>query len=257
VPNFRLNYRLPSWLVYGSPLSLICIAFFVLCGVHYTSAAETTDPQKLFELRYQPARSLSVIFLERFLENGQVMRKEAGTAYFLRPGKMRWEYEKPEKNLFLVDGKYVWFYAPADRTVTRVPADKSEDWRTPVVFLTSGVKLSRICAKVERVTSESASQPNAFVYSCILKNQDASSGATSGAPSGAGNEARPIYFEISDKGELTRLKMDEGAGQALEFLFHRWEFNPSLDKSMFTFDPPWGVTIVNGLLPEVAGTRQK
>src|ERR1700732_3977862 len=92
---------------------------------------QSGDPLKLFELRYHPSRSLSVIFLERFMENGHVMREEAGKAHLLRPGKMRWEYEKPEKNLFLMDGKYVWFYAPADRTVTRVLANKSEDWRTP------------------------------------------------------------------------------------------------------------------------------
>jgi|SRR5579863_7697833 len=213
------------------------------------SAERSADPLKLFEQRYQPSRSLSVVFLERFLESGQLMREEAGKAYFLRPGKMRWEYEKPEKNLFLVDGKYVWFYAPADRTVTRVPADKSEDWRTPIAFLTSGAKLSRICAKVERLSSEPASQPNAFVYSCILKN-----GADS---SPSGGESRPISFEITDKGELTRLKMDEGAGQSLEFLFRQWEWNPPLDKAMFAFSPPLGVAIVNGLLPDTTGTRQK
>ena len=187
------------------------------------------------------------------MENGQVMREEAGTAYFLRPGKMRWQYQKPEKNLFLVDGKYAWFYTPADRTVTRVPADKSEDWRTPIAFLTSGVKLSHLCAKVERQTSEPASQPNSFVYSCILKSQDTSSGAASGS----GRESHPIYFEITGKGELTRLKMDEGAGQGLEFVFHQWQWNPPLDKSLFTFNPPPGVAIVNGLLPEVAGNRQR
>jgi outer membrane lipoprotein carrier protein len=218
------------------------------------AATPTQDPLlRLFESRYQTSRTLSVVFLERFVENGQLMREEAGTAYFLRPGKMRWEYQKPEKNLFLVDGKYAWFYAPADRTVTRVPADKSEDWRTPIAFLTSGAKLSRICSKVERAASEPATQPNSVVYSCILKDQDGSSAVGSGAA----NESRPIYFEITDKGELARLKMDEGAGQGLEFVFHQWEWNPPLDKSMFTFDPPQGVAIVNGLLPEVAGSRPK
>jgi len=230
-------------------LVLLLAAFLVSFPAPGYSAAQPSDPLKLFEQRYQPSRSLSVIFLERFLENGQLMREEAGKAYFLRPGKMRWEYEKPEKNLFLVDGKYAWFYAPADRTVTRVPADKSEDWRTPIAFLTSGAKLSRICAKVERVPSDPASQPNAFVYSCILKNGDDSSAS--------GSESPPVFFEITDKGELTRLKMDEGAGQSLEFLFRQWEWNPPLDKAMFTFSPPQGVAIVNGLLPDTTGTRQK
>jgi outer membrane lipoprotein carrier protein len=235
--------------IFRHALFALSLIFLLCCAPPKGAVATPADPLRLFEMRYQPSRSLSVVFLERFLENGQLMREEAGKAYFLRPGKMRWEYEKPEKNLFLVDGKYVWFYAPADRTVTRVPADKSEDWRTPVAFLTSGAKLSRICAKAQRVSSEPASQPNAFVYSCILKNGDDSSAS--------GGDSRPIYFEITDKGELTRLKMDEGAGQSLEFLFRQWEWNPPLDKAMFTFSPPQGVAIVNGLLPDTTGTRQK
>src|SRR5271170_2774042 len=144
----------PTQFVYRYRVLLLVSLFLYFHSSSGYPAEHSSDPLKLFEQRYQPSRSLSVVFLERFLENGQLMREEAGKAYFLRPGKMRWEYEKPEKNLFLVDGKYVWFYAPADRTVTRVPADKSEDWRTPIAFLTSGAKLSRICAKVERVPSE-------------------------------------------------------------------------------------------------------
>ena len=202
-----------------------------------------------FESKYRASRALSVVFLERYRENGRLQREEAGKAYFLRPGKMRWEYERPEKNLFLVDGKYAWFYAPADRTATRVPADKSEDWRTPIAFLTSGANLSRICAKVASASSEPPSQPDAFVYSCILKGKD------DGLDSAA--ETRQIHFEITGKGELTRLKMDEGAGQSLEFLFREWEWNPPLGKALFVFSPPPGVAIVDGLLPEVAGTRPK
>ncbi len=81
------------------------------------------------ESRYRSARTLQATFLERYLENGNVVRVEAGIAYFRRPGKMRWEYQSPEKNLFLVDGKSTWFYVPADHTVTRVPAKDSSDWK--------------------------------------------------------------------------------------------------------------------------------
>ena len=93
-----------------------------------------------FEARYREARSLSATFLEEYSENGKVTRKEAGKSYFLHPGKMRWDYEAPEKNTFLADGKYVWFITPADHTATRMPAKKSEDWRTPLALLTDGIK---------------------------------------------------------------------------------------------------------------------
>ena len=99
-------------------------------------AADTSTPAALtaLEEKYRKAATLQATFLERYSESGKQVRVEAGTAYFLRPGKMRWEYEQPEKSLFLVDGKYVWFYAPADHTATRMPTKKSEDWRTPIAF---------------------------------------------------------------------------------------------------------------------------
>jgi outer membrane lipoprotein carrier protein len=90
---------------------------------------------QLMESRYRSARTLQASFLERYTENGRLVRVEAGVAYFRRPGKMRWEYASPEKNLFLVDGKNAWFYVPADHTVTRVPAKQSADWRTPFALL--------------------------------------------------------------------------------------------------------------------------
>src|SRR5260370_978738 len=81
------------------------------------------------QTRYHSVRTLQATFLERYRENGRVVRVEAGTAYFRRPGKMRWEYQAPEKNVFLVDGNTAWFYVPADHTATRVPAKESAEWR--------------------------------------------------------------------------------------------------------------------------------
>jgi len=100
------------------------------------------------ETRYRLARATKANFLERYLESGRVVRSEAGVAYFKRPGRMRWEYEVPEANLFLVDGKTAWFYVPADHSVTRVPARKSADMRTPLALLAGEAKVSRFCAHV-------------------------------------------------------------------------------------------------------------
>src|SRR5260370_25252197 len=96
------------------------------------------------ETRYRSARTLQAAFLERYTENGRVLRTEAGIAYFRRPGKMRWGYQSPEQNLFLVDGKSAWFYVPADHTVTRVPATQSTDWRTPFPVLAGEIRFSRV-----------------------------------------------------------------------------------------------------------------
>jgi len=206
-------------------------------GADHSSAA------RLLEARYGAARTLQVNFLERYTQNGKFVRAEAGIAYFLRPGKMRWDYEAPEKNTFLVDGTYSWFYSPSDRTATRVPARQSEDWRTPLAFLTSHMKLSRLCAKIEVQNASASLQPDDVVFRCELR--ETQEGSTKG-----------VLFEVSPQGELRRIVVQQEGAIELEFSFTGWKWNPPLDKSLFQFTPPLGVAIVNGLLPEASGLRQ-
>jgi len=192
------------------------------------------------ESRYHSARTLQASFLERYTENGRLVRVEAGVAYFRRPGKMRWEYASPEKNLFLVDGKNAWFYVPADHTVTRVPAKQSADWRTPFSLLAGEMKVSRICAKVESAPDEKLEASEDIVLRCELR------GATS--PKQGGQEA--VLFEVSrNSGELVRVLVRDAGGVGIEFHFKDWQADPPVPDSVFRFTVPLGVAIVNGALP--------
>src|SRR5258708_9468178 len=133
-----------------------------------TGRAEVKLLVQRMESRYRSARTLQATFLERYLENGNVVRVEAGIAYFRRPGKMRWEYQSPEKNLFLVDGKSAWFYVPADHTVTRVPAKDSSDWRTPLALLAREMTISRLCARIISSAKEKPEAAGNAVLACAL-----------------------------------------------------------------------------------------
>src|SRR5258707_13124648 len=148
--------------------ALLAVAFYFL------SFSDTTEAGKLAsrtEARYRNAATLQATFLERYSENGAVLRTEAGTAYFRRPGKMRWDYYRPEQALFLVDGKTAWFYVPADHTVTRVPAKQSEDLRTPLALLAGEMKISRICARVELAESVKPWREADVVLRCRVRGE--------------------------------------------------------------------------------------
>jgi outer membrane lipoprotein-sorting protein len=220
-------------------------------------AAANVNPEiksyvQLFESRYRTARTLQASFLERYTENGRVVRVEAGIAYFRRPGKMRWEYEAPEKNLFLVDGKTAWFYVPADHTATRVPAKLSTDWRTPLALLAGEMKVSRVCARVQAATDEKIETPGNLMLRCELRgagspSQDANASEPR-TPRGETREA--VFFEIVKKtGELVRITIRDPGGVGIEFHFTNWQADPPVDESLFHFHAPSGVAIVNGELP--------
>src|SRR6266404_2752813 len=191
-----------SWLVLASWLS----CYFAFAGV-------TPDVKPFvdrFESRYRAARTLQSTFLERYTENGRVVRVESGTAYFRRPGKMRWEYQAPEKNLFLVDGKNAWFYVPADHTATRVPAKVSTDWRTPLALLAGEMKVARVCAQVQSAIQEQIESPGDVMLHCEPRG----AGSKSREPNASqtrtpgGGTGGAIFFEIIKKtGELVKVSV--------------------------------------------------
>jgi outer membrane lipoprotein carrier protein len=213
----------------------------------------STDTGKLasrMEVRYRTAKTLQATFLERYLENGRVLRSEAGTAYFRRPGKMRWEYQQPEKDLFLVDGKTAWFYVPTDHTVTRVPAKQSEDLRTPLALLAGQMKISRICSRVELADGEKPLHDGDVVLRCRVRGEKQGAASTDELGNALGNGGSDaVFFEIApDSGELARLIVRQPGGVEVEFRFENWRFDPPIPESMFRFEPPAGVAIVNGEL---------
>lgn len=193
------------------------------------------------EARYNDARTLRATFLERYSESRRLVRVESGTVLFSRPGRMRWEYESPEEKLFLVDGKNVWFYVPADRTASRADLKDSADWHTPFAMLTRGARLARFCGSVELVVS----------------------GAGGVAPTAAGNHVvrctprsaeagfREAFLEVDAGYTLRRVVVRESGGIEIEFRFANWEQNVPLPEVLFHFAAPAGVAIVEAA--EIAG----
>src|SRR5260370_30631938 len=204
------------------------------------SARQVNELVARLEATYRSARTLQATFLERYTENGREVRSEAGTAYFRRPGKMRWEYERPDKDLFLVDGKTAWFYVPADHTVTRVPAKKSTDLRTPLALLASETKVSRVCARVRLEEQEKPRQNDNVLLRCELRGVKGKVSGEGSARAIAGTAAASaVFFEIVPAtGELVRLIAQQPGGVRVEFQFENCRINPPLPDSMFRFQPP-------------------
>lgn len=227
------------------------------CALLLVLSSTNPDIKQLaarLEARYRNAHTLQATFLERYFENGQLTRSEGGIAYFRRPGKMRWEYESPERNLFLVDGKTAWFYVPADHTVTRAPAKQSADWRTPLALLAGEMKLSRVCKSVDLAVDQIPDNPTNMVLNCHLYESEARASNTPGTDAGdlqdTGNE-QAVYLEVvAATGELARVLIREKGGVSVEFKFAGWRFDPPLPDSFFHFEVPSGVAIVNGETPD-------
>ncbi len=65
---------------------------------------------------------------------GKVIERASGTFAFARPGKFRWVYEKPHKQLLVADGAKLWIHDPDLRQVTVKRIDRAIS-STPAALL--------------------------------------------------------------------------------------------------------------------------
>jgi len=219
-------------------LKRLGLVVFLLAGARDLSAQPSSRAMERFEKAYRSCETLQANFLEFYSESGRQVRAEAGLAYFARPGRMRWEYRSPETNLYVVDGKWAWFYVPADHTATRIKARASADWRTPLALLAGQMKVAKICRRVFLDSSLPPLKPGHLMLRCELRG---------GTQDGSGGTAERVLLEVDPaSGELGRILVSDPGGVQVEFRFSNWEFNPHLDPRMFRFEPPKGVAIVEG-----------
>jgi outer membrane lipoprotein carrier protein len=244
-------------------LSLATLFLSILLLNPPSSAAPDVAPLvRRFEAAYHSSRTLRASFLEKYFDNGKEVRSEAGVAYFARPGKMRWEYASPEVNLYVVDGKWAWFYVPEDHTVTRIHAKESADARTPLALLAGEMKVSRVCKAVEADSAARPSNPLGVVLRCTLRRSsgEGSGGTRAGNESGVSSADSYALFELNPaNGELLRVVVADPGGVQVEFRFANWEFNPRVEDAKFHFQAPRGVAIVDGDLAasgDVSGAKQ-
>lgn len=217
---------------------LLCLV--ILLAVVGTGAAkplaERRDARavaRAIEAHYSHAITLRAVFLETYRAGNSDLRVESGTVYFRRPGKMRWDYQSPQKKLFLIDGRNAWFYIPADHTASRTSVRKSSDWRTPFSLLTGKARLNDLCKKISIVPNQggpSSPPPGNVVLDCMPKHKEAFLGA---------------QIEVDRKDRIVNVLVEQPGEVSTEVRFGNWRENIPLPESLFQFKPPPGVSIVN------------
>jgi len=150
---------------------------------------------------------------------------------------MRWEYDSPEKKLFLVDGKTTWFYVPYDHTVTKAPVRESSDWRTPLGLLTGKADLSRLCSQIDLISQGGIPTGHA-VLRCLPKEAKTLSDE---------KDYTEVLLELdTSTGELARIEIRQPGGIELEYRFGNWQSDIPLAGDLFRFQVPTGVAVVDG-----------
>jgi len=210
--------------------ALLLVTVAIQAGLAQAPAASADPLAGAVQQHYQQVRDFTANFEQAYV-GGALKRRtvERGTVAIRKPGRMRWDYESPEKKLFVSDGTRMYFYVPADKQV-RVSALPAEGRvPTPILFLAGRGDLLRDF-RVEEV----AVPPGA-----------AGSRALRLRPVKPEPEYDTLTLVVDGSSYAIRqLVVVDGQGGSSTFSFTNLKENVGVPDSRFVFTMPKGVDVV-------------
>lgn len=151
-----------------------------------------------------------------------------GVFYFRKPGKMRWDYERPDKErkLIVVDSRYIWVYLQGDERVYRSPVDAALESQTLIGFLGGLGKLDE--SFDVRMAGEAKPDGNWRLHLVPKGNADAPE------------------FDLDVRAtnhEIARIHFDDPFGNTTTLDFGPIQSQAAIPEDLFKFIVPEGVKI--------------
>ena len=206
-----------------------------LLFVSWLAQAQSADsaPQAIvarIQKYYDQTKDLHAKF-EQTLESGAGARakKASGDVWLKKPGKMRWDYTKPEKKLMVADGTTLWVYEEEDAQALKQDL-KASTLPAQVSFLVGQGKLAdEFDASV--VKPEGVGAPGDTVLKMVPK---------------VGTAAyRYLLFIVDAKsGMVKETIIYDQQGGTNKLSFSAVEQNKGVPDAKFSFTPPAGTKIV-------------
>src|SRR5215469_6281154 len=156
----------------------------------------------------------------------------SGHLYLMRARKMRWEYVRPEEELFVSDGKTVYFYVPGDRQVHVEAVKETFDERMPLMFLLGKSNLSNEFRQFELLNTKPFLDGTKVIRMYPKRKTD----------------IKDVVIEVDPANyQIRRLILNHNDGARSEFIFSNIRLNTGLKASLFDFKVPEGVQVVQGI----------
>ncbi len=194
----------------------------------FCSLASAVEASAIASLKtfVRDTRTVRAAFSQTVLDrNMQVVQKGGGTMQFERPGKFRWVYEKPYKQLIVGDGAKVWFY---DQDLNQVTVRKLD-----VAIGSSPAALLAGSSNIE----------NDFDLSEITPEGDTE--WLEAKPKARESTFEWVRLGFSRDGILKAMELHDNFGQTTLLAFSLMERNPKIPPELFKFRPPEGADVIS------------
>jgi len=221
--------------------------FCNLCKLHFTltalllgvmvagTSAEPVDRDldasvEGLQKKYSQVRDLKMEFIQSSKSPRRAAKTATGTLVLKRPRMMRWEYKTPIEQLYVSNGKTVFFYLPQEKQVQKTKVKESYDQRIPFLFLLGG-NLKRGFSRVEWASQEKPFfQGNRVILAYPKKGID---------------EFARILMEFSPQTfQLQRVAVFDVDGTTNEFVFTNIQQDLGMTAGIFEFKAPPGTEVI-------------
>lgn len=156
-------------------------------------------------------------------------KKSSGKVYIKRPGKMRWEYKKPNEKLFVSDGKVLWVYEAEANQVFKQDLSSSE-LPTAITFLMGKGNLKKDF-EYKLIKNEKAAKKGLLVIELVPKK--------------ATTQYKKLLFMVDEKSSgVKRTIIVDHSGNTNSMRFEKVKTNQGLKSKKFKFKMPKGATLV-------------
>src|SRR5208283_3772095 len=177
------------------------------------------------EANYQNIHAFTALFRQKTISAaaGTMGSAEAsGRLFYARPRQMRWEYEKPEEQVFVANNQFAWLYVRAENQITLFDADKLFSSPLARTFFDGALGLKNYFD----VTLESSrSTQNLAVLKLVPKQEDPS--------------VKLLYLWIDLRSyRISRLQSLDILGNSNEIAIDAFTPHSSLDPGLFHMEVP-------------------
>jgi len=201
-----------------------------LLGSLATAPAAPTLAEGLvarIEARRAHTKDLVAHFVQSY-RSGLLGRElvESGVVSIKRPGRMRWEYQEPERKLFLSDGRSFYFYVPEDRQVIIQAQDDRQSLAARLLFGDGGL-LDEFEASLDEPFEEGVLRLH------LVPRQESA-------------ELQGAYVDAEPSGVIRSILLEDIQGNRTLFRFDDLRENTGLPDRLFEFKIPSGVEVIRG-----------
>ena len=189
-------------------------------------AGSAADVARRVEARSTGAADLEAPFVQTYRSEA-IGREvvERGTLKLKRPGRMRWDYDAPDKKTFVSDGKTFYFYVPADRQVIVRDQGGSQGL------------VSRLLSERGRILEPFEPGLESAANGLLRLRL---------TPKTPDPELERAYLSIDPDYRIRAIEIIDAQGNRSRFDFEGIRENVGLSDSLFRFEVPRGVEVISG-----------